>query len=61
MQFQGLIALATMVFQPLYHARETATIKLSSGCSCKAISFRSSNISWLFSIKLLRSHLLDIR
>ena len=32
----------------LYHARETATIKLSCGCSCKTKSARSSNISWLF-------------
>ena len=34
--FTDLIALAIMVYEPLYHAREIATIKLASGCSCKA-------------------------
>ena len=35
-----------MVYEPLYHAREIAAIiKLSSGCSCKAKSARSRNIS----------------
>ena len=43
--FHGL---AAMVYEPLYHAQEKATIKLSSGCSCKAKSVRSSNISRLF-------------
>ena len=39
MQFQGLmIGLAAMVYEPLYHAQEKATIKLSSACSCKAKS-----------------------
>ena len=37
-----------MVYEPLYHVREIATIKLSSGCSSKAKSAKSSNISWLF-------------
>ena len=40
-----LIGLASMVYEPLYHAQETETIKLSSNCSCKAKSARSSNIS----------------
>ena len=45
MQFKGLIGLAAMVYQPLYNGREIAAIKLSSSCSCKAKSARSSNIS----------------
>ena len=49
MQFQGFDWLiADMVYEPLYslyHAQEIATIKLSSGCSCKAKLVRSSNIS----------------
>ena len=40
-----------LIFLPLYHAREIAAIKLSSGCSCKAKSARSSNISYLFLVK----------
>ena len=42
---RDLIGLAPMVYEPLYHAREMATIKLSSGCFAKrnqpdlAISF----------------------
>ena len=40
-----LIGLAAVVYEPLYHAREIATIKLSSGCSCKAKSAGFSNIS----------------
>ena len=43
--FQDLIGLAAMVYyEPLNHAREIVIIKLSSGCSCKARSARSSNI-----------------
>ena len=42
---RDLNGLVAMVYEPLYHAREIATIKLSSGCSCKAKSVRSSNIS----------------
>ena len=45
---RDLIGLAVMVHKPLYHAREIATIKLSSGCSWKAKSARSSNISDCF-------------
>ena len=57
-----LIGLAAMVYEPLYHAREIETIKLSSKCSCKAKSAKSSNISWLFLIKqLFHSRLLDMR
>ena len=44
MQFD-LIGLAAMVYEPLYHAREIETIKLSSNCSCKAKSAKSSNLS----------------
>ena len=63
MQFQGFDWLsAAMVYEILYHARETATIKLSSGSSCKAKSARSSNVSLLFLIKqLFHSCLLDMR
>ena len=45
MQFQGLIGLAAtvaVVYEPLYHAREIATVKLSSDCSGKAKSARST-------------------
>ena len=57
-----MIGLAAMLYKPLYHAREIETIKLSSGCSWKAKSVRSNNISWLFLIeKLFHSHLLDMR
>ena len=47
MQFQGLDWLSDhgTVYEPLYHAREIATIKLASGCSCRAKSASSSNIS----------------
>ena len=46
MQFQEFDWLkATMVYEPLYHAQEKASIKLSSGCSCKVKSARYSNIS----------------
>ena len=41
----NLIGLATVVYEPLYHAQEKANIKLSSGCSCKAKSARCSDIS----------------
>ena len=73
MQFKGfnnnnnnnnnnLICLAAMVCEPLYHAREIATIKLSSGFSCKAKSARSSNISSLVLMRqLFHSRLLDMR
>ena len=39
------IGLAAMVYEALYHAREIATIKLSSGFSCKAKLARSCNVS----------------
>ena len=39
-----LIDLVAMVYEPLYHAPEIATIKLS-GCSYKEKSTRSSHIS----------------
>ena len=39
MQFQGFDWLSG---HGIYHAREKATIKLSSGCSCKAKSERPS-------------------
>ena len=42
---RDLIGLAAMVYDPLYQAREIATIKLPSSCSCKAKSARISNIS----------------
>ena len=46
----------------LYHAREIATVKLSSGCSQKALSTKSCNISDFFLIKqLFHSPLLDKR
>ena len=63
MQFQGFDWLiAAMVYEPLYHAREIGTIKLSSGCSCKAKSARPSNISGLLLIKqLFHLRLLDMR
>ena len=41
---RDLIGLAAMVYEPLYHAREIATIKLCSDCSCKAKSASSSNV-----------------
>ena len=57
-----LIDLAAMVYEPLYHAREIATIKLSSGCSCKAKSARSSNNFWMLLTKqLFHSRLLDMK
>ena len=62
MQFQDLIGLAAMVYEPLYHSQEKATIELSSACSCKAKSERYSNIYLLFLIKqLFHSRLLDMR
>ena len=38
MQFQEIDWLSShgTVYEPFYHAQEMATIKLSSGCSCKA-------------------------
>ena len=36
MQFQGFVGLAAMEYEPFYHAPEIATIKWSSGYSCKA-------------------------
>ena len=42
---RDLIGLAAMVYEPLYHGREMAAIKLSAGYSCTAKSVRSSNIS----------------
>ena len=42
MQFRGFDWVAAMAYEPLYHAREIATIKSSSGCSWKAKSTRSS-------------------
>ena len=45
MQSRDLIGLAAMVYEPLYHVREIATIKLSSDCYCKAKPARSCNIS----------------
>ena len=49
MQFQGFDWLSNHmvvhVYEPLHHVKEIATIKLSSGCSYKAKSARSSNIS----------------
>ena len=45
---RDLIGLAVMAYKPLYHSREIATIKLSSGCSWKAKSAKSSNISDCF-------------
>ena len=38
MQFEGFDWLSSQVYEPLYHAQEKATIKLSSACSCKANS-----------------------
>ena len=55
---RDLIGLVTIVYEPLYQAQEIATIKLCSGCSCKAKSARSSNISRLL---LFHSRLLDMR
>ena len=42
----NLIGLVAIVYEPLYHSQEIVTIKnkLSSGCSCKAKSARSSNL-----------------
>ena len=47
MQFQGFHWFSGhgILYEPLYHAQEKATIKLSSSCSCKAKSLRYSNIS----------------
>ena len=46
-----LIGSMVMVYQPLHHAREIATMKLFSGFSCKAKSARSNKISLMFLIK----------
>ena len=55
MQFPGFDWLSSHGIWFFYHAREIATVKLSSGCSSKAESARSSNMSaWLFLIKQLR-------
>ena len=43
-----LIGLAAILYEPLYHAKEIETIKLSPGCSSKAKSARSSNIYFFF-------------
>ena len=57
-----MIGLAAMAYEPLYHAREKATIKLSSCWSFETKSARPSNIPWLFLMKqLFHSHLLDMR
>ena len=57
-----LIGLAAMKYEPLYHAQEIASIELSSGCSYKAKSVRSSNIFLKFLIKqLFHSRLLDMK
>ena len=46
MQFQGFDWLvAALVYEPLYHGQEIATIKLSSTYSCKVKSARSKNLS----------------
>ena len=37
--------LVAVVYEPLNNALEIGTIKLSSGCSCKAKSAKSSSIS----------------
>ena len=50
MQFQGLIGLAAMAYEPLYHGREKATIELSSGCSCKAQSAMTIHCPVLVSV-----------
>ena len=42
---RDLIGLATKVYEPLYHAREIVTMKISSGCPYTAKSARSSNLS----------------
>ena len=39
---RDLIGLAATVYEPLYHVQEIATIKFSSGCSCKMKSGRSA-------------------
>ena len=36
--FRHLIGLVVMVYEPLYHAQETAAIQLSSGCPCRVKS-----------------------
>ena len=45
---RDLIGLAAMVYEPLYHAQEIATIELCSGCFCKAKSARYSTTSYCF-------------
>ena len=41
---RDLIGLVSMGYEPLYHAREIAAIKLFSGCSCKVKSAISSSL-----------------
>lgn len=43
-----MIGLLVMGYQPLCHAREIATIKFFSDCSCKMKPTNSNNISWYF-------------
>ena len=50
---RDFIGLAAIEYEPLYHAREIATIKLSSTCSCKVKSARSSNNSIVFNKKII--------
>ena len=55
MQFQGFGWLSSHgICQPLYHAQEKVTIKLSSrsACSYKVKSARCNNISQCFLIKI---------
>ena len=62
MQFQGFDWLSGHGIEPLHRVGEIETIKLCSGCSSKAKSTRSSNISWFFLInQLLHARLLDLR
>ena len=42
-----LIGLEAMGYQPLYHTREKAAIKSTSGCCCKMKSGRFSSRFWL--------------
>ena len=44
MQFQRLIGLAAMAYEPLYHTQEIASITLPSGCPNQAKSTKSSDI-----------------
>ena len=56
---KDLIGLAAMVYEPLYNAREIATIKLPSGCSCKAKPARSSSFLTFLIKQLFHLHLFD--